>query len=985
MSEENTNIIQENEASESPAAEAAESAEPVAAEMTETAAPEPVEATSEALEAVPEPEPEATEAVDPVFSGAVFSEEAILTSAAEEPGPAAAEEPRPAATEEPEPAAAESPEPAASEPSEPAFPEPSEPVSPEPSEADAPDNPEPETPDGTDLEQEKARRGVPKHAFILTAVGIVLLGAIITAVLLFLNSPVTVEEAYEFAADYEGILLEPGQTAQIRSELTPLTEKLEFRAQEDFQSKSFEYTSGDEEVVSVNETGLVTALAPGETTVTVRFSSFSESFPVRVYIPVTNVKLTQSGISMNVGDKFFLNWKIEPADATELPEPPTFTSSDESVATVDEMGKISAVGPGDAVITMKSGEYTSEFAVTARSPLKGIEVTGDQPELLLGESYSFSVSPVPANTTDTIHPEYRSSDESVATVDSEGNVTGVGPGSATITVREGRFFKYYDLFVKVPLTGVTLGFNTFTLRNGDSVQLPYAIEPANTNEEVTITWSSDNTGVLQVNQEGVVTAVGPGTANVTVSANEFSASCQITVIIPVTGVVISTGALSLNKGQSAQLAASVVPANTTEVPYINWASDNTAVATVDGNGVVTAIGPGYATITAYHEAAAAACGVSVFSPMTGIQFTQTDISIIETYTAQLSVIYLPDDTTDPKDTSFMTDNPEVATVDPNGVITAVSVGSCTVTALCNGMSCVASVTVTELIEVESITLDQGALEFAESGQTAQLHASVLPEDATDASIVWTSTNTLVATVDGAGLVTAVGGGDCMITASAGGRSASCSVHVAAANKIVVLDPGHSATFTGASYNGYMEHIINLTVAMACKSYLESHYAGVTVYLTRYDHSPVDGSSLKADLERRAQIAQDYKADILVSLHFNATVNHNAAGCLAFVSYQPNVAGQCNALANSILAQISALGINNLGPITTASNQYFDDFGNPLDYYAINRHCANRGIPGIIVEHCFMDTQPQFLDDGHLQQLGAADAVGIANYLGLAAK
>ena len=59
MSEENTNIIQENEASESPAAEAAESAEPVAAEMTETAAPEPVEATSEALEAVPEPEPEA--------------------------------------------------------------------------------------------------------------------------------------------------------------------------------------------------------------------------------------------------------------------------------------------------------------------------------------------------------------------------------------------------------------------------------------------------------------------------------------------------------------------------------------------------------------------------------------------------------------------------------------------------------------------------------------------------------------------------------------------------------------------------------------------------------------------------------------------------------------------------------------------------------------------------------------------------------------
>ena len=84
-------------------------------------------------------------------------------------------------------------------------------------------------------------------------------------------------------------------------------------------------------------------------------------------------------------------------------------------------------------------------------------------------------------------------------------------------------------------------------------------------------------------------------------------------------------------------------------------------------------------------------------------------------------------------------------------------------------SVLASVTVTELIEVESITLDQGALDFAESGQTAQLHASVLPEDATDASMVWTSSNTLVATVDGAGIVTAVGGGECVITASAGGK------------------------------------------------------------------------------------------------------------------------------------------------------------------------------------------------------------------------
>ncbi|GEM_PF-2222277 len=835
------------------------------------------------------------------------------------------------------------------------------------------------------LEYQKARRGVPKHAFILTAVGIVLLGAIITAVLLILNSPVTVEEAYEFDAQYDGLLLQPGETAEIRSQLTPLTEKLEFRAKEDFATKSYEYLSDNTEVVSVDSKGLVTAIAPGETSVTVRFSSFEESFPVRVYIPITDLKLNRSAMYMNVGDSAKLNYSIEPYDATELPETPVYTSSDESVVTVTEDGKVTAVGPGEAVVTMKSGSFSCESTAFVKAPLTGIEVSGYEPELLLDESFQLSVSPLNDNTTDTLDPKYSSSDESVATVDEDGKVTAVGPGTATITVKNDRFFEHYDLFVKVPLTGVTLGYGSLQIRNGDSVQLPYSLEPMNTNEEVSVSWASDNEGVLQVTQDGTVTAVGPGTANVSVTANQFTAACQITVIIPVTGVAISAGALSLNKGQQSQLSASVIPANTTEQPYINWASDNAAVATVDGNGVVTAVGPGVCTITAYHDAAAVACQVSVFSPMTRIAFTQSSISIIETYSAQLSLIYEPDDTTDPRGASFSSSDPEVAVVDPNGLVTGVSVGSCTITASCNGLTTEAEVVVLELVEVESLSLDKASLEFGGAGETAQLHATVLPEDATDAAIVFSSSNTGVATVDGNGLVTAIGGGECTITASSGGKSASCTVHVAAENKIVVLDPGHSAVLTGAAYNGYMEHIINLKVAFACKDYLESHYAGVTVYLTRYDHSPVQGDSLKSDLERRAQIAQDYHADILVSMHFNASVNHNAAGCLAFVSYQPNVSAQCNALANSILAQVSAMGLNNIGPIATQSGQYFDDYGNPLDYYAINRHCANRGIPGIIVEHCFMDTQPEFLDDGHLAQFGAADAIGIANYLGLPAK
>ena len=124
----------------------------------------------------------------------------------------------------------------------------------------------------------------------------------------------------------------------------------------------------------------------------------------------------------------------------------------------------------------------------------------------------------------------------------------------------------------------------------------------------------------------------------------------------------------------------------------------------------------------------------------------------------------------------------------------------------------------------------------------------------------------------------------------------------------------------------------------------------------------------------------------MSLHYNASNQHNASGSLVFISAQANVTTVCRNLANSILAELQTTGLRNRGPVVTTSNQYFDEFGNPLDYYAINRHSANRGIPGIIVEHCFMDHDVTYIDTIEKQQrFGVLDAIGIANYLGLQPK
>ncbi len=196
-------------------------------------------------------------------------------------------------------------------------------------------------------------------------------------------------------------------------------------------------------------------------------------------------------------------------------------------------------------------------------------------------------------------------------------------------------------------------------------------------------------------------------------------------------------------------------------------------------------------------------------------------------------------------------------------------------------------------------------------------------------------------------------------------------------KVVVLDPGHNAKFTGAFYYNRQEHVMTLKVAQACKTYLESHYQNIEVYMTRETAAPL-GDTIGDDLWARVELADQKNADILVSMHFNA-LNGAQDGALCFVSGQQNVSSQCQKLGNAILRKLQGLGLRNRGNQVTASKDYPGE-----DYYAINRLSARYGIPGIIVEHCFMDNahdQIYIQSDTALQRLGYADAQGIAAYFG----
>lgn len=146
--------------------------------------------------------------------------------------------------------------------------------------------------------------------------------------------------------------------------------------------------------------------------------------------------------------------------------------------------------------------------------------------------------------------------------------------------------------------------------------------------------------------------------------------------------------------------------------------------------------------------------------------------------------------------------------------------------------------------------------------------------------------------------------------------------------------------------------------------------------------------LKVELEKRILVAKEYGADILVSMHFNSMDKHNGQGAEIYCSRRDNITEACFELGEDVMQELMALGIKRRGVMSRKSNDMFDENGEPYDYYAINRHCATYDLPGILVEQCFMDNEEDHLfmsTDEALAELGAADARGIAKYLGLALK
>ncbi len=251
-------------------------------------------------------------------------------------------------------------------------------------------------------------------------------------------------------------------------------------------------------------------------------------------------------------------------------------------------------------------------------------------------------------------------------------------------------------------------------------------------------------------------------------------ACDSDDPVAVTGIELDETTLSLVRGTSYKLTATVAPADA-EDPTVKWESADPAIATVDA-GNVTAVKVGQTTVRVVAvNGVSASCKVTVLPvEVASVTLDKTALPLLVGASAQLTATVQPADAEDPT-VKWETSDVKVATVE-NGLVKAVSVGEAVVTAKAGGQSATCKVTVSP-VPVESVTLDKMALTL-EIGASETLTATVAPDNATDKSVTWSSSDAKVATVEG-GVVRAVAAGTAQITAKAGEATASCTVTVEA--------------------------------------------------------------------------------------------------------------------------------------------------------------------------------------------------------------
>ena len=405
--------------------------------------------------------------------------------------------------------------------------------------------------------------------------------------------------------------------------------------------------------------------------------------------------------SMDKGTTQQLKAKVSPDDKVGQV---VWSSSNESVLTVDANGLVTAVGDGTASITATvDGVCATTDAIAVTTPV--VKVSGVK---LSAANLKLAVGGEPSTLTATVEPDnatnknvsWSSSDPTVATVVA-GVVTPVKAGAATITVttEDGDHSAACKVTVIQSATGITLDKQKVALVGAAVEQLKAAVVPAEANQ--TVVWKSSNESVATVDQAGKVTPVSKGTATITASTEDgnYSQDCAVTVSNPATNLAVDQSALNLKKGEEGTVKVSLAGALAGEVDETKLALDDTGASKAfkvvdngDGSYTVTALKTGSGSFVITAESLSQTVSVTVINPVQKVELNKTSLSLtVGDASAKLSATVNPADADDAA-VSWTSSDSSVATV-KDGVVTPLKAGTATITATCGDKTATCAVSV----------------------------------------------------------------------------------------------------------------------------------------------------------------------------------------------------------------------------------------------------------------------------------------------------
>jgi uncharacterized protein YjdB len=575
---------------------------------------------------------------------------------------------------------------------------------------------------------------------------------------------------------------------------------------------------------------------------------------------------------------------VTPGNATD--KTIAWTSSAPAIAGVDAKGLVTGHAAGSAVIAATSLDGPGgTTTVTVLAPAQDIALTGislnpSSLNLSPGGTAPLTVVYNPATTTRK-EVAWSSSNTNVAIV-SGGTVVAVGGGTAIITAAstaDPSKTASAIVTVAVPLTGISLSPNPLMLTGiGTTGSLAASYTPSDTTQ-TGISWSSSNTAVATV-ANGTVTAAAGGTATITATStanNTIIATATVNITVPLTGISLSPSSLAFTgRGDTGSLTVAYAPAATTQTG-VTWSSSNPAVATVS-NGTVTATGSGTATITATsttdNTISASATVTVPETPLTGISLAPNLLTLTGTgTTGSLAVIYSPNDTTQ-TGISWSSSNTTVATIS-NGTVTAAGGGTATITATSTSNNTIsANVTVNVIIPVTGLALDKTTMDLNKEG-TDTLSVTYTPTNTTQQGVIWSSSNTAVATVSN-GTVTATGGGNATITATSTAdntKTANCVVTVTVPVAGISLLPGLTMG-VGSAYPFTVSYTPSDTIQ-----------TGISWSSSNTDVATVSDGIVTAAAVGNATITATSTVDGTISASCNVTVQASFSGAVVTIVFE----------------------------------------------------------------------------------------------------